>query len=628
MRFAGCCILMAAGLALAGCGSGGGPGGSTHVTSQCKTPPASTVTQPVPTANYAGTTLSGTVLAGNAPLAGASVQLYAAGTSGNGSAPTALDAAVVTDANGNFALTTAYTCPFNTSLLYLVARGGSVGAGPPTIGTVLATAVGPCNALTPGTAFVIDEATTVATAYAFAQFLSPGAKMGATATNFHGLVLAAATAANLVNTQTGFAPGASFPPTGTAPTAEIDTLANALNACIVSSGTSSAACSQLYSGAVTAPASVPTNTLDAVLALAQNPSTATSGVYAVAGMSGAYSPVLTAPPSDWTMFATFGGGGLNAPTALSFDSNGDLWVANYYSVASRFTNTGAPVFASGITGDSLENGFGLAVDQNDVAWFSDQETAYSVNNALGALTRLNSSGALVAVDSSGGIDFPLGVAIDRGGTTWVASYGDSTVTLLSNAGVPLSGSTGLASAMLAFPVAVATDSNCYGYVGNQSTFEVTRVAPDGSSFVNYTVGDGPNGVAVDADDNVWSANYYGNTVGLISAAGAVASGSGFSGGGLYYPAGIAVDGGGTVWVTNYRAPGITRLAGAMANSPGAALSPSNGLGVDAKLVFAFAPAIDSSGNLWVTSYASDTLTEFIGLAVPVKTPLIGPVQLP
>ena len=45
------------------------------------------------------------------------------------------------------------------------------------------------------------------------------AQIGATATNSSGIILAAATAANLVNTATGKAPGASFPANGTAPLA-------------------------------------------------------------------------------------------------------------------------------------------------------------------------------------------------------------------------------------------------------------------------------------------------------------------------------------------------------------------------------------------------------------------------
>jgi hypothetical protein len=42
----------------------------------------------------------------------------------------------------------------------------------------------------------------------------------------------------------------------------------------------------------------------------------------------------------------------------------------------------------------------------------------------------------------------------------------------------------------------------------------------------------------------------------------------------------------------------------------------------------YAVAIDAAGNVWVSNYGSDTLTEFIGVAAPVKTPLLGPVRVP
>jgi DNA-binding beta-propeller fold protein YncE len=53
------------------------------------------------------------------------------------------------------------------------------------------------------------------------------------------------------------------------------------------------------------------------------------------------------------------------------------------------------------------------------------------------------------------------------------------------------------------------------------------------------------------------------------------------------------------------------------------------LGTDAGLGAPFAVAVDASGNLWVTnSNGANTVTVFIGLATPVKTPLLGPPQLP
>jgi hypothetical protein len=50
--------------------------------------------------------------------------------------------------------------------------------------------------------------------------------------------------------------------------------------------------------------------------------------------------------------------------------------------------------------------------------------------------------------------------------------------------------------------------------------------------------------------------------------------------------------------------------------------------LDAGLVEPFAVAVDASGNLWISAFATNTLTEFIGLAAPVRTPRIGPPAAP
>ena len=209
--------------------------------------------------------------AGTVPLIGASVQLYAAGSTGKGSA-TAIGSASTTDTTGAFRISAPYTCPFNLSVLYLIARWPDQ---PHRTVQPRCRVDGNAGGLQRNLhlgQLTVNEATTVASAYAFAQFLSTGGNVGASATNFSGLLLAAGSEANLVNTATGQAPGANFPATGTAPTPILNTIADTLNACIVSSGS---ACSSLYS-ATAVSGSTPSNTLDAMINLAHNPATGTA----------------------------------------------------------------------------------------------------------------------------------------------------------------------------------------------------------------------------------------------------------------------------------------------------------------------------------------------------------------
>jgi sugar lactone lactonase YvrE len=568
-------------------------------------------------------------MAGSLPVIGSSVQIYAAGNTGNGSAPAALlNRPLTTDQNGVFTITSNFTCPFSNSMLYVVASGGRAGAsGVTNPGIVLSAVLGSCNSLNDSSAITVNETSTMVTAWTMAQFLSAGGHIGATATNSSGLLLAASSAANLINTATGNIPGPSFPLNGTAPIAKISTLANVLNACIVSPGPSSSACSQLYS-ATSINSSTPNNTLDAAMNLAQHPGVNVAAIYALSSASTAYAPQLSAAPPDWTLFVNFTGGGMNAPSALSIDSQGNIWVANYFAVASLFSNIGQPIFPSGITGNSLLDSYGGAVDATDTMWIANEESASSLNSGNGSITLLNSSGVSSAAYTSGGINFPLAVAFDTSGVAWIADYGNSHITLLSSSGSPLSGANGYTASNLAFPVAIATDSKCNAYVANQSSDTITRVLADGSKFTDFTTGSGPSGLAIDASDNVWVANYYASSVGLVSAAADVLSGSGFTAASLNQPQGIAVDGDGNAWVASYHGPALTELSSASSTTPGTLLSPTAGWAPDSGLLEPYAVAIDAAGNIWVSNFGSDTLTEFIGLAAPVKTPLLGPVHTP
>jgi len=576
-------------------------------------------TTPPPTGSYAGVSFGGKALAGKQPLIGAAVELYAAGTGGNGSSGVALlSSALTTDANGAFTVAAGYLCPLSTSQIYVVARGGKPGAAASANNAIALIAVmGACNQVVASSQVVVNEVTTVAAAYGLAQFLSSGANVGASSTNTVGLANAVATAAALANTATGTSPGTAFAANGTSPAPRIDAVANLLNTCSASS-----ACSALFSATTPSGASAPANTLDAALNLVRNPTLNVATLYTLSIGSTAFSPVLAAAPTDWTLFVNYTGGGMNGPSGMGIDSAGNVWVASYFNVASVFSPLGQPLLPQPITGAGLSASYGLAVDASNNAWIPNEP---SITVAGNSVSELNSSGQSVAGSTgftSGGLDYPIAVAIDTDQTVWVVDYGNSHVTHLSSSGQALSGAAGYTSPMLAFPVAAAIDGSHNVWVANESGVTVTKVAPDGSLFTSYSCCDGPSGLAIDQRGNVWVANYYGNSISEISSAGAVVS-NGYVGGGVNHPQAIAIDGAGTVWIANFRSPSLTELAGAAAAAPGTALSPAGGLGADAALLEAYAIAVDASGNLWTTNFGSNILTEFIGVAVPVKTPLIA-----
>jgi hypothetical protein len=84
-------------------------------------------------------------------------------------------------------------------------------------------------------------------------------------------------------------------------------------------------------------------------------------------------------------------------------------------------------------------------------------------------------------------------------------------------------------------------------------------------------------------------------------------------------------------VTNFLSNSLSELSGATSSAvstPGTLLSPSTGFGADASILQPYGLAIDASGNIWLSNFGNSTLTEFLGVAVPVKTPLVGPPQQP
>jgi streptogramin lyase len=281
--------------------------------------------------------------------------------------------------------------------------------------------------------------------------------------------------------------------------------------------------------------------------------------------------------------------------------------------------------------NGLMNSYGLTVDGSDNIWVANEQTVSSINGGNGNVVKFSNGGQVLSSAggySAGGIFYPQGLAADTTGNVWVVDYGNSMVSLLSPSGSAVNGATAWGSGQLALPVAVAVDASHNAWVANQSSDTITRISADGSNITQISCCQGASGLAVDQGGNVWVANFFGNSISEVSSTGSVLL-KGQTGGGVDHPQAVAIDGAGKVWVGNYHAGTLSEFAGSTAATPGTPLSPVSGLGTDATLGTPFAIAVDQSGNLWVTnSNASNTVKVFIGLATPVKTPLVGPAQLP
>jgi hypothetical protein len=118
----------------------------------------------------------------------------------------------------------------------------------------------------------------------------------------------------------------------------------------------------------------------------------------------------------------------------------------------------------------------------------------------------------------------------------------------------------------------------------------------------------------------------GGNVTALDSAGSKRQGAPFSGGGIRSPSAIAIDSGNNVWVAYQASPfsSVTELS-SVNYTP---LSPPTGFSSDGSggLTQPVGIAIDPSGNLWMP--AGYGIYEIVGAAAPVKTPTMGPPQLP
>lgn len=575
-----------------------------------------------------GVALQGRVRGGQQPVSGAAILLYAAGSAGDGAGAYNLLApnVVTTDASGAFNITGDYKCPTAATQVYLVARGGNPGLalGIDNPALVLMAALGNCGALTQDTSVEINEVTTVASAWALAQFLGPGAIVGSASSDATGLANAFAVANNLADTGTGFAPGSALPTGAATEAAKLYTLADVLSGCVNSDG--GAGCAPLFAAATTSQGT-PANTLDAALNIVQHPGSNVAAVFNADEPQGPFQPALSTQPNDWTMSITYGGctpacGGLNTPGALAIDSGGNVLVANYFGgVVSEFSPAGVPASATGFPGAGLDQSYGIAVDGSDNVWVTNYQSVTGADNHhAGSVSKFSSAGVELSGYgyTGGGVYFPLAVAADSNGTIWIADYGDSSATLLANDGSAIS-SSGYAASALPFTSAVALDASHNAWFAVQGG--AARVTPLGA-VSNFGCCNDPAGIAIDLAGNVWIADYGAPAIVELNSSGGVVQSVDL--GDNAGPRGIAIDGAGNVWAGNYYGDSVAEVAGSTATL----MSPANGYGLDAPLREPYGLAIDASGNLWISNASNNTLTQFVGLAGPVKTPLLGPPVQP
>jgi len=518
--------------------------------------------------------------------------------------------------------------------VYLYAVGGDPGLGDGTNSAIgLMAALGTCGSLSSAPYVVINEVSTIATAYSIAGFtvdsthVSSSSNQLATATDVPN---AFATVTNLESLGRGVALPTTPNGNGVVPQATIDTLADILGACVNSAGPSSTPCSMLFSNAMNGN-SQPLETATAAINIAHNPGANVATLYGLLPTNLPFQPTLLFLPNDFTIAITYTGGGLDgtgfAPEGVAIDAAGNIWVPNYGSSnVSEFNSNGIPKTGSPFIAAGLDNPTSVAIDTYGSAWIA---------NFNGAdISEFNSQGQKISGPpgfTGGGLNEPYGIAIDSAGNAWASNFNGNTLSEFeSNAsgGLALSGS-GYGDQVLAGPAGIAADSNGDVWTENYiaATGGLVEAVPSGlpgqPPTVTLFTGGGlksPYSVAIDGSGNVWATNRGGpGSLSEFTSTGTPITGkSGYSGGGLNNPYGIAIDGAGNVWAANNGgdADSISEIS-----SGGTAISGASGY-VNQLMFSPYGIAVDGSGNVWVTSDDNvGPLTEFVGAATPVVTPI-------
>lgn len=617
----------------------------------------------------AGAELDGRALSGRMPLGGTPVTLYRAAGSG---APAKLGQSR-TSRDGFFEISYRTTRRSNAVLYLLVERPSSSQVR---LASVLGTR--------PPRNVVVNERTTVATGYALAQFVSGGHRVTAKAP---GLQNAAGMARNLVRVRDGrLSRVLRRKPNGgqTSTLRSFNSLANMLVPCT----RRERMCGRLYRLAAEPGGSRPRGTLDAVAAIARNPWHNVRRLFKVSGSGAQpYRPARVGSddrPSNWTLPLRFDGDGqtISGPGNFAIDAEGNVWTANNYVYSARrfrpvcggkllpkFTPTGrfapgSPYRGGGVNGA----GYGITLDPEGHVWVGNfgfaapgcpEETRHnSVSEFAPDGTPLSPD----ATPTSGGgytegeISWPQGTVSDRKGNIWLANCGEGGSVTRYGGGEPSNAMNIRQDGFRrAFDVAIDDEGRAFA-TGNQSN-SVMLLRPDGTPTTRSPLRGGgllrPLGIAPDSRGNMWVANS-----GLIDppCPGVSKQGSSFGGsltlidqdgrrltnhrgGGLTIPWGISVDGDDNVWVTNFAGKRLSHFCGLRTeNCPPAT---DTGEGIPGKRGYRFdglvrntAVQIDPSGNAWVTNNWKDVpfkanpggyeVLAFVGIAAPLKTPVIGP----
>ena len=357
------------------------------------------------------------------------------------------------------------------------------------------------------------------------------------------------------------------------------------------------------------------------------------------------------------------------PNGVAVDAKGNVYIADIDNDRIRRVGTDGIIttFAGGggrslrdrgpATLAGLQFPAHMAIDATGVVYIAD------IDNDR--IRRVGTDGIITTFAGGGGslgdrepatqarLSVPHGVAVDAQGNVYIAEVGnhrirrvgtDGIITTIAGTGTRgFSGDGGpAAQARLDYPGGVAVDAKGAVYIADTDNHRIRRVGTDGIITTIAGTGtrgfsgdegpavqarlDSPFGAAVDAQGNVYIAD-FGNhrirrvgTDGIIKTLAGSGKYDGFSGDGgpavqaqLAYPRGVAVDANGVVYIADTSNDRIRRVGtdGTITTFAGTGTQDfgDGGPAILAQLNLPYGVAVDAKGNVYSTDYGNGLIRQ-------------------
>lgn len=631
-------------------------------------------TESTPLAPVSGIEISGTVHGGATAISGATVSLYVSGTSGYGQGATLIgqSAAPTAISTGAFTITPTFSTTSCTSpgqIVYVTVSGGDPTGNTLTANNhaiLMADVLGVCSSINSSIKLSINEATTVAAAYALRGFTKvtsaagglASLNIGTPSTNTQGLSDAAANTLLLVNPNTGY----PNPSTATVllPQNMVNSLANSTTACVNSTEYNVGNCSTFLSLATPPSGSAPSNIYQALLNIAAYPGQNVASLLNLGTGFSLFQPTVstttattTVAPNDLSLGiaylnstqATAAG---NSAVGLTIDNSDNVWVigassgtsTSTYNYLSELTSSSAGPAYSNTLGSTqpLDGTHTLRNARFDTAgnlWLTDK------NATAGGVIQVPKSGS--SVNIAGATEYTFGIAaldqndydlaVDATGNVFTASYGAQGNCTLATSGTTcnyvefqksgsyaatnLFGGSAQPSASVRGMAADTVSSSAgfgniwaanYGVFGASTAGNsVQFLKPSTGALTTVTLGsaaDSPFGVALDASGNAYVTAVATQATSALYYVPQTTGGGGTTGTGSTAP---------TVNASITSSVPVTGNAGALANIPNATSSPAS----SATTPLAIGglngegyDAVDGAGNVFISNYNYGSIVEY------------------